>query len=525
MKKISALFIAIVATALFSCVKETTEERNDRVESRPAELVFTPRMDVSVSTKADLIKSEQQFTEAYGECGFHVDVTYFGEDDFAIDPSHFYGSETVRYADGLWQPDNKLFWHEDAVMVAAVGYAPENVPGGVDISYPLCPEDGTPGITVKFTHTIPHDLSSQKDVLFCSGAGEGDGAEKYRIELTFQHPLTALSFKEGNLPEGWHIEKVSLHGAMDVVSLYVFLDGRTPYFVSEHSDTGYDVLLQRGIDFNGTDKPLEDINFFVAPHYDRTFSDLNPFPKDLYYSFTISNGTETRTAKVYMWNEFEIGRAEWFPSCHYTYTIDANLGTEPQYVDLGLSVGWAACNLGATAPEAYGKYYSWGETRDKETYTWATYKWGRMDNMTKYCDTEAKGAVDGKLTLDPDDDAPYALYGGNWRVPSTDNWQELVDNCTWTWTQLNGIPGYLVTSNKTGFQDKSIFLPACGGKGGGDVDPGLVGDGIYGFYWANAVFPGNCSYAACTLIQDGIIAPNIDAGRHGGASIRPVFVY
>ncbi|MDD6782411.1 MAG: hypothetical protein PUD89_05750, partial [Bacteroidales bacterium] len=100
-----------------------------------------------------------------------------------------------------------------------------------------------------------------------------------------------------------------------------------------------------------------------------------------------------------------------------------------EYVDLGLPSGlkWATCNVGATAPEAYGDYYAWGETTTKSTYEWSTYKWcdGSYDTQTKYCTSSSYGTVDNKTVLDLADDAARANWGGAWRMPTDEEWTEL----------------------------------------------------------------------------------------------------
>ncbi len=135
-----------------------------------------------------------------------------------------------------------------------------------------------------------------------------------------------------------------------------------------------------------------------------------------------------------------------------------------EYVDLGLPSGlkWATCNVGATAPEAYGDYYAWGETAPKTIYNWSTYKWcnGSYDTQTKYCTSSSYGTVDNKTVLDLADDAARANWGGAWRMPTDEEWTELRENCTWTWTNLNGKNGYEVK----GANGNSIFLPAAGKK-------------------------------------------------------------
>lgn len=136
-----------------------------------------------------------------------------------------------------------------------------------------------------------------------------------------------------------------------------------------------------------------------------------------------------------------------------------------EYVDLGLSVKWATCNVGADKPEDFGGYYCWGETETKSSYTNASYKW-RQDflSVSKYVTNSWYGPVDNKDTLEPEDDAAHVQWGGTWRTPTKAEQDELRTNCTWTLTTINGVKGCLVTSKKAGYTDRSIFLPAAGGR-------------------------------------------------------------
>ncbi|MDY4512770.1 MAG: hypothetical protein SPE10_04900, partial [Paludibacteraceae bacterium] len=111
-----------------------------------------------------------------------------------------------------------------------------------------------------------------------------------------------------------------------------------------------------------------------------------------------------------------------------------------EYVDLGLSVKWATCNVGASKPEEYGNYYAWGETTTKSTYNWSTYKWcnGSKTTLTKYNTSSSYGTVDNKTVLELADDAARANWGGAWRMPTDAEWTELRENCTWTWITKNG---------------------------------------------------------------------------------------
>lgn len=194
----------------------------------------------------------------------------------------------------------------------------------------------------------------------------------------------------------------------------------------------------------------------------------------------------------------------------------------PEYaVDLGLPSGtlWADRNVGADAPEAYGDFFAWGETIPKETYLWTTYKWcsGSSTTMTKYCTKSAHGTVDGKTTLDVEDDAAYVNMGKEWRLPTAEEQNELINKCTRKWVTQNGVQGYLLT----GPNNNSIFLPAAGyftnqlHLGGG------LG-GYYGRYWSSTLFA-NYSDCANTFYfdADGYILDN-RYNRYCGHSIRAV---
>lgn len=167
------------------------------------------------------------------------------------------------------------------------------------------------------------------------------------------------------------------------------------------------------------------------------------------------------------------------------FTASCAVTVSPATVDLGLSVQWAAFNLGASAKEEIGNYYAWGETEPKDMYSWSTYKWGTSTELTKYNANPSNGPVDYRTYLMPEDDAATAAWGEEWRIPSRDEWNELYnpENCTWAWTSVNEVNGYEVTSKKNG---NKIFLPV-----GGRNFSGTVAEKAKGYYWtARTVFPG-----------------------------------
>ena len=184
-------------------------------------------------------------------------------------------------------------------------------------------------------------------------------------------------------------------------------------------------------------------------------------------------------------------------------------------VDLGLSVKWASFNVGATKPEEYGGYYAWGETEEKEDYYWETYKWcnGSYDTMTKYCTSSSYGTVDNKTVLDPEDDVAHVKWGGDWRMPTTEEQQELIYNCSWEWTALNGVNGYKVT----GPNGNSIFLPAAGYRSGA----GVSDRGDFGSYWSGSLYSNRSYFAYYLSSYDDDYVWSYDV-RSCGRSVRPV---
>lgn len=246
-------------------------------------------------------------------------------------------------------------------------------------------------------------------------------------------------------------------------------------------------------------------------------------------------------------------------------TIDGH-----EYVDLGLPSGtlWATCNVGASKPEEYGLYFAWGETKgytsdtsDGHSFDEANYKWCKQTKLEDYCATkycndivatrEDTAAVlielgvasveeadaktlqekldyiladklevwglaqnDNKTELDLEDDAAYVNWGSNWRMPSLDQIEELIDNCNWEWTTQNGIYGKKATSKTNG---NSIFLPAASYR----LYTSLFSAGSDGDYWSRSLYTGYSVFAFYLSFDSG----RVDCyhnDRCYGRSVRPV---
>ena len=205
-----------------------------------------------------------------------------------------------------------------------------------------------------------------------------------------------------------------------------------------------------------------------------------------------------------------------------TYTINGQ-----KFVDLGLSVLWATCNVGASSAYDYGKCYAWGEVtaynenKDwgdkgvKTNYNFDNYKYGTSSSLTKY------NGTDNLTTLEAGDDAATVNWGSSCRMPTQAEFDELLNsnNCSWSNTTENGVSGYKVTSKKEGYTDKSIFLPANGSREGET----LYNQGSSGGYWSSSC--STSDYSDAFRLSFGSTYSNqncVEKDRCFGSAVRPV---
>ncbi|MBQ9651451.1 MAG: hypothetical protein IJV13_04470 [Prevotella sp.] len=209
---------------------------------------------------------------------------------------------------------------------------------------------------------------------------------------------------------------------------------------------------------------------------------------------------------------------------HLNEYIDEISAATHEYVDLGLSTGtlWATTNIGATNPEDYGDYFAWGETEtNKSSYTWTTYKWrdSSSGQLTKYCTESSYGTVDNKTVLDLEDDAAYKNWGSDWRMPTLEELNELIDECSWEFMQVNGVKGYKVSGTKPGYTDRYIFLPAGGYKNSSYNNP----NNEHGGYWLSTLNVEYCYNGMDLYFKSYFHNPDGNGERYNGQPIRPVY--
>ena len=217
-------------------------------------------------------------------------------------------------------------------------------------------------------------------------------------------------------------------------------------------------------------------------------------------------------------------------------------------VDLGLKVKWASKNLGAQNPQEFGDYYAWGEiepyyaeghSRDRECkdwregksgYDWASYRWSEdsFDKLTKYNTKSTYGKVDNILQLqrglndgETNDDVSSVVLGESWRIPTKEDWEELMTKCKWEWKQSNkdkeySHSGYLVTAEN----GNSIFLPAAGKWEG---TTGVPASPASGSYWSSTLSSETPCWAWWLNFLKSNVAGYYSGGvRANGLSVRPV---
>lgn len=193
---------------------------------------------------------------------------------------------------------------------------------------------------------------------------------------------------------------------------------------------------------------------------------------------------------------------------------------DEKMVDMGLSVKWASYNMGATKPEEYGNFYAYGEIEPKSEYTLNNYQWYYPDYNDWECDEWEKYYKLGATFTGTNYDVAHVKWGEQWRVPTRAEWNELIENCEWKWTGINGVTGAMVTSKVTG---NSIFLPAAGNM----VDADHTHDQLGCFYWSSTEYQQSDISQECRNYRMNADATNRSCDGYDypevGFSIRAVY--
>ena len=265
------------------------------------------------------------------------------------------------------------------------------------------------------------------------------------------------------------------------------------------ADGSYVPMILRGVCWNTSPDPTLNDNYVEA--------------ENGLGNFTVSL-TDLVQGTIYYVRAFAVTTGGTF------YGDELSFTAELEFVDLGLPSGtlWATCNVGTDTPEGYGEYFAWGETEPKDYYYWSTYQYcnGSAGTLTKYCTNSNygyNGFFDGLRTLLPEDDIATVYCGGDWRMPTEQEWRELIENTTHTNTTQNGVFGRLFTAAN----GNTLFLPAAGTK---DKN-GLNSVGSYGYYWSSSLYSNSPNDAW----QFWFNSDGSSIGAHNrcqGQSVRPV---
>ena len=364
-------------------------------------------------------------------------------------------------------------------------------------------------------------LATAKNVVIKTNPGYYTGYYKYfRLSFTAEDGSRDIIYAqmEGTPNEGYTLSISKIENG------YAYFDAPAKGVVNE--ETGKVHIPLNNLKFVKSDKELQ-FNFSIEVSFDG----------EMYYTDVEEASTAEQVSKhiavvlvldcsTSMGNAFapmKEAAVDFIEAMEQTSTGEGGLGygleNGYEYVDLGLSVKWATCNVGATKSEDYGDYFAWGETQPKSTYDGSTYKWcnGSYNTLTKYCTNSDYGTYDGKSTLELADDAARAKWGGSWRMPTKEEQDELRYNCTWERTTQNGVEGCKVTSKKKGYTKNSIFLPAAGFR----YDSSLYSAGSYGNYWSSSLTTDDPRDAWNVYFSSSNVYRGDDS-RYYGFSVRPV---
>ena len=212
----------------------------------------------------------------------------------------------------------------------------------------------------------------------------------------------------------------------------------------------------------------------------------------------------------------------------------ATLCYKPEVVDMGTSVKWASFNLSSRyVMHNTGDYYAWGETMayyrtlsplawkdgNEAGYMWTNYKWGDGSRLTKYNTLSSYGIVDNKTILDPQDDAAHFALGDGWRMPTREEFEELLEVCTVVWgNQWGGNKGFYLTSKITG---KELSFYMAGYYSGTDNAAATQG-----YYWSSSLDPDSPNHAFYLFFdpyEERMGMTSETLYRSAGFSIRPVY--
>lgn len=355
------------------------------------------------------------------------------------------------------------------------------------------------GITVDFSHLM------SKVLITIALSEEYEGEENPITSIAVRGTVPTRSYTAGR---GWSDISATTVDIIPLENVYTAPTPSQPQAIAEYEA----LLVPQEIAARGFV-----VSFCIGSRKFKWTAPTNTILESgCLYTLNISGGKNKATMggiSVRDWNyiALEGGDAEEVEEDENDIENENTPSTAPegaQAIDLGLSVFWASCNVGAESPEGYGDYFAWGETSSKSDYSSSTNVTYGLSNS----ELESRGIIrsDGNLTAAYD--AATTNWGGTWRMPTLIEMQELLDDCTWVWTSMNGVNGHKVTGPNGNF----IFLPAAGFRRG----TSLNSVGASGFYWSAA--PYNNSDNAYGLYFYSDYYGSYYYERNSGRVVRPV---
>lgn len=307
----------------------------------------------------------------------------------------------------------------------------------------------------------------------------------YLVSFLFAVALVGCEEKETPTPPAPATpSKIQTGAAENITKTSATLKGMLNVEITDYDDLVFGVMYStKAEDLVDFTAPSKNGLILIGNEFKVEVTDLKAETKYYYRAYVMLNNLQILLGDV---KEFT--------------TLEKSGSDEPEtpangyeYVDLGLSVKWATCNIGADNPEEYGVYFAWGEIQPKSNYFWSTYKYcdGDKYSMNKYCVDSSYGTVDNKTTLEPSDDAANANWGGDWRMPTREEVNELLNECNWQKETINGVNGYTVE----GPNGNTIFLPAAGTM----YEMELLDKNAYCAYWSSSLDDQMFSYGAFTF--------------------------
>ena len=338
----------------------------------------------------------------------------------------------------------------------------------------------------------------------------------YLISFLFAVALVGCEEKEPPTPPAPETPaKIETGAAENITSTSATLKGMVNVDIIDYEELVFGVLYStKAEELDDFTAPSKNGLVLIGNEFKVNITDLKAETKYYYRAYVMLNNLQIL-----------LGDVKEFTTLEKNGSDEPEIPEEPEtpedpanghaYVDLGLSVRWATMNVGANAPEECGDYFAWGETQPKEEYNWSTYKWceGNYDTQTKYCTDSYYGTVDNKTILDLEDDAATVNWGGAWRMPTKEELQELLEDCTWTKVVQNDHNCYMVT----GPNGNTIILPAAG-----VFDDTIIE--VYntmGCYWSSSLSEDSSSNAYYLYFSSGEVDWD-GLERFYGLSIRPV---